>query len=441
SIMVALNQLLCWDQYFAIGGALRHVEFNPTLGTMNCATFPASVSTAPVQAMEISLYPAYNVLSKMIYGDHKMREDIMCIGGTSQWPATIFRGTDQWGEAFGYLLVDPIGGAIGAFSGGDGISTGGQSRTPICKLPNIEHTEQTFPLLFLYRKEVVDSGGAGQYRGGMSAESCFIPHGTTRITHDTLSSGNAMPTSSGMMGGYPGSVNVFKFTKDSDIQSRFARSELPSDIAELSGEAVTLGLRQQNFTQEKNDVYSVIWTGAGGFGDPLERDPEAVWRDVIEHKAVSPEAAKAIYGVVIKRETLDTKATDTLRQKMRQTRKAQRHVSQKGFKPGAVLTTALVRTVTAKLAVRKPPKGERTKRWCCAGCSTDFGPISANYKLGCARVDAPIATANPNVGDWKRYIDQKPIFRQFFCPGCGDLIENEIARWDDPLLSDVEVKL
>ena len=79
--------------------------------------------------------------------------------------------------------------------------------------------------------------------------------------------------------------------------------------------------------------------------------------------------------------------------------------------------------------------------WCCAGCSTDFGPISANYKLGCARVDAPIATANPNVGDWKRYIDQKPIFRQFFCPGCGDLIENEIARWDDPLLSDVEVKL
>jgi len=394
-----------------------------------------------VQAMEISLYPAYNVLSKMIYGDHKMREDIMCIGGTSQWPATIFRGTDQWGEAFGYLLVDPIGGAIGAFAGGDGISTGGQSRTPICKLPNIEHTEQTFPLLFLYRKEVVDSGGAGQYRGGMSAESCFIPHGTTRITHDTLSSGNAMPTSSGMMGGYPGSVNVFKFTKDSDIQSRFARSELPSDIAELSGEAVTLGLRQQNFTQEKNDVYSVIWTGAGGFGDPLERDPEAVWRDVIEHKAVSPEAAKAIYGVVIKRETLDTKATETLRQKMRQIRKAQRHASQKGFKPGAVLITALVRTVTAKLAVRKPPKGERTKRWCCAGCSTDFGPISANYKLGCARVDAPIATANPNVGDWKRYIDQKPIFRQFFCPGCGDLIENEIARWDDPLLSDVEVKL
>jgi N-methylhydantoinase B len=202
AIMVALNELLCWDQYYAVGGALRHVDFNPTPGR-STARFPASVSTAPVQCMEISLYPAYNVLSKMLYPDRELRRDLMCIGGTSQWPATIFRGIDQWGERYGYLLVDPIGGAIGAFSHADGISTGGQARTPICKLPNVEHTEQSFPLLFLYRKEVVDSGGAGKYRGGLSAESCFIPHGTDAITHDTLSSGNAIPTSTGMMGGYP----------------------------------------------------------------------------------------------------------------------------------------------------------------------------------------------------------------------------------------------
>ena len=124
------------------------------------------MSTAPVQAMEISLYPAYNVLSKMLFSDPRMREDIMCIGGTSQWPATLFRGIDQWGERYGYLLVDPIGGAIGAFSVGDGISNGGQSRTPICRLPNVEHNEQSFPLLVLYRKEVIDSGGAGRWRGG-----------------------------------------------------------------------------------------------------------------------------------------------------------------------------------------------------------------------------------------------------------------------------------
>ncbi len=287
SIMVALNQLLCWDQYFCIGGALRHVEFDPTPGTFNCANFPASVSTAPIQAMEISLYPAYNVLSKMIHHDAEMRKDIMCIGGTSQWPATIFRGIDQWGEPYGYLLVDPIGGAIGAFATGDGISTGGQSRTPICKLPNVEHTEQTFPLLFLYRKEVVDSGGAGRHRGGLSAESCFIPHRTQAITQDTLSSGNAIPTSPGMMGGYPATTNGYKFKRGTDILERLAAGTMPADIADVRGEAVTLQLRQENFLQQPGDVYAVIWSAGGGFGDPLERDAWSVREDVIDHRAVS----------------------------------------------------------------------------------------------------------------------------------------------------------
>src|SRR6266478_3308742 len=243
-----------------------------------------------------------------------MRKDIMCIGGTSQWPATIFRGTDQWGERYGYILVDPIGGAIGAFATGDGISTGGQSRTPICKLPNVEHTEQTFPLLFLYRKEVVDSGGAGRYRGGLSAESCFIPHHTAVITQDTLSSGNAIPTSPGMMGGYPATTNAYKFKRETDIVERFAARNMPTDIAEVSGVEVTLQLRQENFQQQPGDVYAVIWSAAGGFGDPIEREPEKVREDVIDNRSVSIAAAREIYGVVITADGLvDAAATRLLR--------------------------------------------------------------------------------------------------------------------------------
>lgn len=441
SIMVALNQLLCWDQYFAIGGALRHVEFEPTPGTMNCANFPASVSTAPVQAMEISLYPTYNVLSKMIFGDARMREDIMCIGGTSQWPATIFRGIDQWGDPFGYLLVDPIGGAIGAFATGDGISTGGQSRTPICKLPNVEHTEQTFPLLFLYRKEVVDSGGAGQHRGGLSAESCFIPHGTPSITHDTLSSGNAIPTSTGMMGGYPAAVNVYKFRRDTRIGQMFEARMLPGDIAEVGGREETLGLRQQNFLQNASDVYSVLWTGGGGFGDPLERDPRKVHLDVVENMAVSAGAAREVYGVVVTPEdTLDLRATEALRESLRSHRKA--HPRMHSL-PLRQIKGRLLREATANLAVRSDPdsKGREKKRWCCLACSTDLGPISQNYKEACATLTAPITASNPHVGDYRRFIDDEPVFRQFFCPGCGRLIENEVAIAGDPPLRDIELDL
>ena len=422
AIMVALNELMCWEQYYAVGGALRHVDFNPTPGTLNCADFPASVSTAPVQCMEISLYPAYNVLSKMLYCDPKLRRDVMCIGGTSQWPATIFRGIDQWGERYGYILVDPIGGAIGAFSHADGISTGGQARTPICKLPNVEHTEQSFPVLFLYRKEIRDSGGAGKFRGGLSAESCFIPHGTDRITHDTLSSGNAVPTSTGMMGGYPGAVNRYRFLKDSDIQKRFSDSRLVNDIDELEGTPETLQLRQQDFSQHQSDVYAVLWSAAGGFGDPLERDPAKVAADV-DNGDVSEKAALEIYGVVLG----DERGTGRRRAEIRARRIHDRSAPPRKLEGKPLLLA------TEGLAIHA------NRRFGCAKCGADLGPVSHNYKDYCVRNDLPIEAANPIVGDPKRFIDPTPQFRQFCCPGCGLAIENEVAVADDPPLRDVEI--
>jgi N-methylhydantoinase B len=432
SIMVALNQLLCWDQYFSVGGALRHVTFDPTPGTLNCASFPASVSTAPVQAMEISLYPAYTVISKMIFADPAMRQDVMCIGGTSQWPATIFRGIDQWGERYGYLLVDPIGGAIGAFSTQDGISTGGQSRTPICKLPNIEHTEQSFPLLFLYRKEVPDSGGPGRWRGGLSAESCFIPHNTDKVTQDTLSSGNAIPTSTGMMGGYPGTTNIYRFVRGTDILDRLARRDMVEDISQVQGEAVTLGLRQENFQQLSADVYAVVWTAAGGFGDPMERDPASVLDDW-QNGAVTANAARAIYGVVLdeRNETLDAGATKALRAGVRAAR-----LARGGRKKPAILSGEVLLCITDNLDVRA---GRDGPHHACAKCDADLGPTRDSYKDHCVLERHEVADAVPLAGDPARYIDAQPEFRQFCCPGCGALIENEVALAGDPVLRDIEV--
>ena len=49
-----------------------------------------------------------------------------------------------------------------------------------------------------------------------------------------------------------------------------------------------------------------------------------------------------------------------------------------------------------------------------------------------------MAHAVPLSGDPARYIDATPEFRQFFCSGCGGLIENEIALADDPVLHDIE---
>src|SRR5437870_4832867 len=302
-------------------------------------------------------------------------------------------------------------------------AVGGQARTPICKLPNVEHTEQSFPVLFLYRKEITDSGGAGKYRGGLSAESCFIPHGTDSIVHDTLSSGNAIPTSSGMMGGYPGAVNRYRFLKESNIFEKVKASELVKDISELHGVEETLQLRQQDFIQNPSDVYAVLWSAAGGFGDPLERDPAKVAADV-ENGDVSAAAAKTIYGVVIG----DAEATERERNRIRRLRL---HNSKTRSRK---LDAPIRLLATENLAVR----GER---YACAKCAADLGSIKDNYKLGCVRKDLPIEASNPIVGDPKRFIDPQPQFRQFCCPGCGLAIENEIAVAEEPPLRDVELFL
>ncbi len=64
-------------------------------------------------------------------------------------------------------------------------------------------------------------------------------------------------------------------------------------------------------------IVRVVTTGGGGWGDPLEREPEQVQRDVIEGK-VSPEAARNDYGVVLTGgdHAVDASATAKLRQSM-----------------------------------------------------------------------------------------------------------------------------
>jgi N-methylhydantoinase B len=286
--------------------------------------------------------------------------------------------------------------------------------------------------LFLYRKEVVDSGGAGRFRGGLSAESCFIPHRTQTITQDTLSSGNAIPTSPGMMGGYPATTNGYKFKRGTDILERLAASTMPADIADVKGDEITLQLRQENFLQQPSDVYAVLWSAAGGFGDPLERDPASVREDVIENRSVSMAAAREIYGVVITAEgVVDAAATRLLRI-------SQREANRKKDGGVAPLKGKTVARVTDNIDLRREKSGLHLA---CAKCAAGLGPPCGNYKDECVRRDADIGAANPNIGDYRRYIDDRPVFRQFFCPGCGTLIENEVAREDDPVLQDIELHL
>jgi N-methylhydantoinase B len=210
--------------------------------------------------------------------------------------------------------------------------------------------------------------------------------------------------------------------RDSDIQQRFSASSLVNDISQLNGKEETLQLRQQDFIQNPSDVYAVLWSAAGGFGDPLERDPAKVQADV-DNGDVSEKAALEIYGVVLG----DAKGTERRRAQLRSWR-IHEHT-----KPVKKLSGEPRFLATQNLAVYD------NVHYGCAKCATDLGPISHNYKDYCVRNDLPIEASNPIVGDPKRFIDPVPHFRQFCCPGCGVAIENEIAVTHDPVLRDVEI--
>ena len=76
------------------------------------------------------------------------------------------------------------------------------------------------------------------------------------------------------------------------------------------GEQTVHGKQSREFAY--GDVISFQQSGAGGYGDPLARDPARVLEDVLDDY-VSVEAAREEYGVVIVGEQIDTAATSALR--------------------------------------------------------------------------------------------------------------------------------
>jgi N-methylhydantoinase B len=80
---------------------------------------------------------------------------------------------------------------------------------------------------------------------------------------------------------------------------------------------------------EAGDVVTYFSPVGGGYGDPLERDPQAVLRDVLE-RWVSAKAAHDVYGVVLAEEgphpglTVDPQGTRERRETLSRERDARR---------------------------------------------------------------------------------------------------------------------
>jgi len=177
----------------------------------------------------------------------------------------------------------------------------------------------------------------------------------------------------------------------------------------------------------------VAFAAGAGYGDPLERDPEAVRKDVYLED-ISPRAAREIFKVALASEgeelRVDTAATAALR------RQALTERLGREPRPYAGPRLSVLRQITEHLDL----VDHDGARWLgCSRCGQPLGPASENYKDHCHRIDRPIQAASPLIGDPQRFIEDAVQFRQFCCPACGGLIENEVCRKSDAILHDIEL--
>ncbi len=377
---------------------------------------------------------ANQVVGKMLLASPSLRDEVFAVCGASVFPLSAIAGIDAEGQAFGTAFLDPMAGAIGAFGHRDGIDTGGVHWEPKSIMGNVEEQEQTFPILYLYRRELADSGGAGRFRGGNGAAFAMVPHGVASIMHAPSAAGCAVPTGAGLAGGYPACTNAFRLVAASDVRARFAAGEMPAGMDELNGHEVAVGPKERGLVQQADDVWEVRWTAGGGYGDPHERTPAAVLDDVREGR-VTADWARAAYGVCLLTDNnavaIDEDATMASR--------AARRAARLGPAPVIVVRDGTGQTTLGVSDVLELAGDGADRRWRCARCQTLLGMAKDNYKAGAIVEESEITAANPHIAPPARLVDAPLVLRHYHCPGCAVTLETEIALAGDPLFHDIAI--
>ncbi len=209
---------------------------------------------------------------------------------------TGFYGVDSDGKPF--LSREVLGGGSGGryyADGNDAIHIVPDSRNQPA-----EFTETKFPLIVEKLALRTDSGGAGKRRGGLGYRKEYRPLVDCR----TIVTADRVKLGCYGIGGEAGLPFLVTIDPDGPNERRLGGL--------VDGAHVRAG-----------EIVRVETTGGGGWGDPLEREPERVVRDAVEQR-ISISSARDRYGVVlINRDgqlAWDPQATSDLRRSILATR-------------------------------------------------------------------------------------------------------------------------
>jgi N-methylhydantoinase B len=182
------------------------------------------------------------------------------------------------------------------------------------------------------------------------------------------------------------------------------------------------------------DVYRTASQGGGGYGDPLDRDPERVARDV-ESGLVSVEWARRVYGVALDQDhRIDRAATAARRQEIRQTRREVAGGGETAPVPEPWDPRRQGMRLSEALFYERGPAGARLR--CRYGHV--LGGASTPPKRLMALASYPVQVIGPEVNP-HAVNGVRFELREFYCPACWTRLEVEVARPDDPTLDDASL--
>jgi N-methylhydantoinase B len=247
-------------------GLLKVIETTIREGSVLNPRYPAPVNTynPTVHAVVDAVFAALsNIVPERARADGCGSRSIV-LGGRSTHTGK------------GYVQYEIVGGGAGARSTKDGAS-GSMVNQSNAKIAPIEIIESEFPTRILRFELIKDSGGAGQFRGGLGICREYMNLEEARFS---LRSAKHVIPPDGMSGGMPGRTGALVINPGTDGEKR-----LPT--------------RYADYPLKAGDIFRFETPGGGGFGNPMEREPQAVFMDVKEGY-VSAEKAEQEYGVVLR---------------------------------------------------------------------------------------------------------------------------------------------
>jgi N-methylhydantoinase B len=330
------------------------------------------------------------------------------------------------------MFTDSVGGG-GARSYRDGVDTCGNLVAPSYSIPNVERIESLFPVLYVYRKERPETAGAGKWRGGVGIEYMIVPHkGTGDIETIFFASAVAHCETKGASGGFPGSVQRHLVLRQTDINGRFSQGYIPLAADEVKCERLDLPQAKDATMLRRGDAWVCFCDGGGGYGDPLDRDPQHARLDVLRGLCTKAEVER-LYGVKIASDgTIDHDSTKLLRARKRNWRHENGRRLGDDWMPGLSFEGKQLFRYGEILAVRATEAGPTIGCICCGHvlCSATEDP-----RQRALLVEESMSALSP-LNVYAR--NEELVVREYCCPGCATVFSTDVQlRSDDPQMPEM----